>query len=89
MSTIIVNHKVKDYAKWRPIYDADDKRRQTYGFKNARVYRAADDPNNIFIVADITDASQVLKMKDDPDLAAKMAEGGVISEPTISVLNPT
>jgi len=88
MSTIIVNHKVKDYAKWRPIYDADAKRRQTYGFKNTRVYRAADDPNNIFIVADVTDTSLVLKMKDDPDLAAKMAEGGVISEPTISVLNP-
>lgn len=88
MSTIILNHKVIDYAKWRPVFDADNLRRKEAGFKNEKVFRGGDDPNNVYILAEVADPSSLSKMMNDPDLAAKMAEGGVISQPSLVVLNP-
>ncbi len=89
MSTVIINHKVADYKKWRPTFDADASRRSNAGIKNERVFRAADDPNNIYIFGDVAEPSSVAKMMEDPDLAAKMKEAGVISKPTVTVLNLT
>jgi hypothetical protein len=87
MATVILNHRVEDYKKWRPVFDADDRRRKDGGMTNEKVFRSADDPNNIYIIAELADVSILDKMMDDPDLAAKMKEGGVISKPTFTVLN--
>jgi hypothetical protein len=89
MATVILNHRVEDYKKWRPVFDADTRRRTEAGMKNEKVFRSADDPNNIYIIADVADPSTTAKMMNDPDLAAKMKEGGVISKPTVTVLNHT
>ena len=87
MATIILNHKVEDYKKWRPVFDEDIRRRKESGMMNERVFRSADDPNNIYIIADVADPSITAKMMADPDLAARMKEGGVISKPSVTVLN--
>jgi hypothetical protein len=89
MATIILNHKVEDYKKWRPVFDSDAKRRAEAGMKNEKVFRSADDPNHIYIIADVADPSATAKMMNDPDLAAKMKEGGVLSKPAVTVLNHT
>lgn len=89
MSTVILNHKVLDYEKWRPIFDADNQRRKDAGMTNVKVFRAADNPNHVYIIADVTDVAFTSKMMEDPDLAEKMKEGGVISKPAMTVLNIT
>jgi hypothetical protein len=87
MATVILSHKVENYEKWRPIYDADIKRRTEYGMTNDRVFRAADDSNNIYIIADVADPAIMVKLSEDADLVEKMKEGGVISQPIVTVLN--
>ena len=87
MATVILNHNVEDYKKWRPVFDSDSRRRKEAGMMNERVFRSADDPNNIYIIAEVADISSTARMMNDPDLAAKMKEGGVISKPTVTVLN--
>ena len=89
MATVILNHRVEDYKKWRPVFDSDALRRKQAGMTNERVFRSAEDPNAIYIIADVADPSITAKMMDDPDLAAKMKEGGVISKPNVTVLNLT
>lgn len=89
MSTLIISHKVKDYAKWRPVFDSDLPRRQGAGLKNEKVFRAADDPNNIFIQAEVSNPEQAAKMLNEPGMDAKLKEAGVISKPNVIVLNPT
>jgi hypothetical protein len=88
MSTVILSHKVKDYAKWRPVFDSDIKRRKGAGFKNEKVFRASDDPNHVYIVAEVSDPSIFKSMVNDPDLAAIMEKAGVVSKPSAVVLNP-
>ena len=87
MATVILNHKVEDYKKWRSVFDLDIRRRKEAGMQNEKVFRSADDPNHIYIVAEVADPSTTAKMMNDPDLAAKMKEGGVISKPSVTILN--
>jgi hypothetical protein len=89
MATVILNHRVEDYNKWRPVFDADVRRRKEAGMTNERVFRSAEDPNSIYIIADVADPASTAKMMNDPELAAKMKEGGVITKPTVTVLNLT
>jgi hypothetical protein len=88
MTKVILSHKVADYAKWRPLFDADFEVRKGSGFLNETVFRASDDPNHLYIHADIDDLGAFDEMMNDPSLAEKMAEAGVISEPAVLILNP-
>jgi hypothetical protein len=50
MSTLTFHVKVKDYAVWRPYYDAFEKTRVSAGVTNGRVFRKAEDGNDILIL---------------------------------------
>jgi len=89
MVKVIVTHRVKDYAKWRPYFDADAKRRQEAGFNNINVYRPVDDPNNLHIIGEANNVTDVENMFKNQDLEKVMEQAGVISEPEVTVLNPT
>jgi heme-degrading monooxygenase HmoA len=81
MGTVFLRHKVADYVAWRPIYDADEPRRNEAGLKEIGVYRDADDENMILIVWETDDTNAFKAMVESPDLADKMKEAGVTSEP--------
>jgi hypothetical protein len=87
MATVILNHRVKDYNTWKPLFDSDKARRDSAGVKELAVGEKAGDPGNVYIVFDIADPSIMEKMMSDPELQAKMQEGGVISKPEVTVLN--
>ena len=43
MGMLIVRHKVKDYAKWRPLFDGHVAKQKAAGLSHPRVLRSADD----------------------------------------------
>ena len=86
MSTLIVNHRVKDYATWKTGFDSDEQRRQGAGIKLISVGQKAGDPGNVYIIFDVADISVLDGFMGDPELQAKMKELGVISAPEAIVL---
>jgi hypothetical protein len=50
MGMLIVQHRVKDYRKWRRAYDAQAPMRRKAGLGSGHVYRSADSPDQIAIV---------------------------------------
>ncbi len=86
MSIGIVRHKVKDYAKWRSVFDADEKRRQASGLTNPRVYRSADDKSEIVMIFDIEDMKKAKAFVASPDLKDTMVAAGVVDQPTMFFL---
>jgi len=44
MPTLIINHKVKDYKVWKPLYDADKARRVAAVLTDLAVGVSDDDP---------------------------------------------
>ena len=86
MATIILSHEVADYAAWKPHYDADSARREGAGLKELSVGHQSDNPKKVFMVWE-GDAEVVDKMLQDPDLAEKMKEAGVVSKPEVIIVN--
>jgi hypothetical protein len=86
MATIILSHDVKDFATWKPHYDADKARRQNAGFKEIAVGTKSDDPKNVIMIWEGEPAA-VDQMLKDPALKEKMEAAGVISPPEITIVN--
>jgi hypothetical protein len=86
MAIIILNHDVKDFASWKPHYDADAPRRANAGFKEVAVGTKSDNPNTVYVIWE-GDPALLDPMMKDPDLQAKMEQAGVISAPEITVVN--
>src|SRR5712692_676409 len=50
MSYVMVTQKVADYARWKPIFDADGANRQAGGSKGGQLLRSADDPTELVVL---------------------------------------
>jgi hypothetical protein len=87
MAFIIANHKVADFNKWKPFFDADAPRQKAAGLKLVKLGRKADDPNDVYFVWETQDPSGFTKMSKDPGLADIMKKAGVTSELKWVVVN--
>ena len=55
MGLVVIRSKVKDYATWRSFFDTRESHRAAAGLTNTRVYRMADDPNEVVVLMDTRD----------------------------------
>ncbi len=78
-----IHHKVKDYATWRKGYDENEKSRLTAGVTNGRVFRSADDPNDVVVFQDVADPAKARAWFAGEDVKAAMHKAGVIGTPSI------
>jgi hypothetical protein len=80
---LTVHHKVKDHAAWRTGYDAHEKSRLAAGITNGRVFRSAEDPNDVVILLDVADVAKARTLLGSEDMKAVMQKSGVIGSPSI------
>jgi hypothetical protein len=83
MAQMIVHHKVRDYAAWRPGYDEHEPNRAAAGITNGRVFRRAEDPNDLVIILDVADVEKARAWSQSEDLRSAMERVGVLGAPTI------
>jgi len=76
MPTVALQVTVTDYAKWRPIFDQHRSARAQAGFKNERVFRNVDDPNEVIIWGEATSGSKLRRALASPELKTAMKEAG-------------
>ena len=55
---MLVRHKVSDFAKWKPVYDAHLSARQKAGLKEEHLFRNADDPNEVLLLFSVEDVDK-------------------------------
>ena len=80
---LTVHLKVKDYAIWRTGYDGREKSRVSAGITNGRVFRRAEDQNDVVILQDVADVAKARTWFASDDLKAAMQKSGVIGSPSI------
>ena len=78
-----IHLKVKDYAAWRTSYDGQEKSRLSAGITNGRVFRRAEDPNDVVILQDVADVPKARSWFGSDDMKAVMQTSGVIGSPSI------
>ena len=83
MAVLIIRHPVRDYAAWRPVYDAHEAARTAAGLTNGRVFRSTDDPNDILILHDTADRRRAEEFGRSGDLRDAMRRAGVVGQPEI------
>jgi hypothetical protein len=87
MGLIIVRHKVKDFAAWKPAFESHTPAQTAAGLSNPRVFRSADDPSEVVILFDAQDIGKAKQFVGSPDLRSAMATAGVTDKPDIYFLN--
>ena len=80
---VTIHLKVKDYATWRADYDGREKSRLSAGITNGRVFRRAEDPNDLVVLQDVADVPKARFWFASEDLKALMQKSGVIGSPSI------
>ncbi len=88
MATVFFRHKVADYSAWKPLYDADQPRRDVAGLKEVGIYRESSDENMVLAIFEVENLEVMKEMLQSEDLAEKMKEAGVLTKPEAWIGNP-
>ncbi len=87
MSYVLIRHKVKDYASWKPVFDEHGSARQAAGSKGGHLFRSADDPNEVIAILEWDDIKKARDFVGSPDLRQAMEQAGVTDQPDIYFLD--
>ena len=80
---LTVHFKVKDFNAWRTSYNGNEKGRASAGITNGRVFRGADDQNEVIVLQDVADVAKARTWLGTEELKAAMQKSGVIGSPSI------
>jgi len=86
MPYVLVRHKVADFGKWKPAYDAHKSMRVAAGFKEGQVLRNVDSPNEVIVFLECTDLAKARAFISSADLQNAMQKSGVVDKPSIFLL---
>jgi hypothetical protein len=85
MTVLVVQHKVRDFDAWKPVFDEDESRRRGYGAQRHWVYRTVEDPNDVVVAVEFPSVDAARSFVQDPGLRDAMERGGVQGEPHVHV----
>ncbi|PYK07336.1 MAG: cyclase [Verrucomicrobia bacterium] len=86
MMHMLIRHKVADFAKWKPVYDAHEPSRQNAGLKEEHLLRNADDPNEVILLFSTEDLDKAKAFTASDDLRQAMQKAGVSDKPDVYFL---
>lgn len=79
---VIVEHRVRDFDHWRPFFVNDGKRQRKASFRNWRILRSIDDPNDVIVVAECSDLERAKEVYSDPEVGKIVKKAGVVGKTT-------
>jgi len=86
MIHMLVRHKVADFSKWKPVYDAHSSARQKAGLKEEHLLRNADDPNEVILLFSADDLAKAKAFAASDELRQAMQKAGVSDKPDVYFL---
>jgi hypothetical protein len=84
-TVLILTHEVKDFATWKPFYDADKPNRDKAGLVERYLVRDLQRPNLVTIVFEAANAESARAFTANPALKDVMTKAGVVGPPTIAI----
>ena len=87
MTTMLIQHKVKDFADWKKVFDSAAGLRSSSGELSTQIFQDASDPNSLTIMNKWDSLENAQKFAHSPELKAAMEKAGVTGPPTVTFLN--
>ena len=78
MTFMLCRNRVADYDAWRKVFDAHLSAQGDAGLTLERVWRADDDPNNVFFLFAVADVDKAKAFINDPAAEEAGRVSGVI-----------
>ena len=86
MYYLLVKHKVKDFKKWKVVYDEHAAARDRVGLKERYLLRHTKSRNEVFVLFEAGDLARAKAFSRSPDLRAAMERAGVTGKPELTIL---
>ena len=86
MTYLMIRHKVVDFRKWKPVYDAHAPARAKAGLKEEHLLRNIDNPDEIVILFSTDDLGKAKAFAASADLHEAMQKAGVTDKPDLYFL---
>jgi hypothetical protein len=77
VTTVFVLHRVRDYGKWREVYDSAREMQDVGGVLEQAVLRTEGDPDNVLVMHRFASPSEAHSYFENPALADAVREAGV------------
>jgi heme-degrading monooxygenase HmoA len=86
MPYVFIRHEVKDYDKWKSVFDENRVFRTAGGEKGGRLFHNIDDSSETFIIFKWDTLENARKFTESDDLKKAMQKAGVAEKPDIYFL---
>ena len=83
MPSLLIRHRVADYAAWKAVFDEHELTRRANGSQGGWLFRDADDPHEVLLLLAWDDLERARLFADSDDLREAMARAGVTDRPDI------
>lgn len=87
MASMLIQHKVKDFAEWKIVFDSNAALRTSNGELSTQIFRDASNPNSLTVINKWNSLENAQKFAHSPELKAAMEKAGVEGTPNVYFLN--
>jgi hypothetical protein len=77
VTTVFILHRVRDYGKWREVYDSAREMQNAGGVLEQAVLRTEGDPDNVLVMHRFASSGEAHSYFENPALADAIREAGV------------
>lgn len=81
MVYLLLKLKVKDFDKWKPVFDQNSSMRNKSGSLGGQVFHESNDPNSVIILFEWNNIDNANSFITSEDLRKVMEKAGVIGRP--------
>ncbi len=86
---LVIQHKVRDFDAWKPVFDEQEPVRQTYGCTGHFVFRDSDLPTDLTVLLQFPSRQAAEAFLAGPSMEQAMQRGGVESAPRLTWVKET
>jgi hypothetical protein len=86
MPCLLIRQRVRDFARWKTVFDDDQTTRRAHGSLGGRLFRNAADPDELLVLMEWDDLERARLFLDSDDVRVAMTLAGVTDRPDIWLL---
>jgi hypothetical protein len=80
---MLCRNKVADFAQWKQVFDSHAEAQRQSGLYLQRLWRGLDDPNEVFMLFEVTDIDEARNFVTSPKVPDAQQQSGVLQKPDI------
>ncbi len=78
MVVMLCRNRVDDFARWKTVFDSHAAAHRAAGLRLLNLWRAVEDPNNVFFLFEVTAIERARAFISDPAAAEAGRKSGVL-----------